>query len=64
MRKKRKNHSNGANGTMIITIIKTAVSGKGQAQGRSKVAGAGVGYQSAGVRGVTVDSRTEQALWK
>lgn len=49
---------------MIITIIKTAVSGKGQAQGRSKVAGARVGYQSAGVRGVTVDSRTEQALWK
>lgn len=46
---------------MIITIIKKTVVEKGEAQGRSKIAGARVGYRSAGMRGVTVDSRTEQA---
>ena len=58
---KEKDHWNEPHSTMIITIIKKTVVEKGEAQGRSKIAGARVGYQSAGMRGVTVDSRTEQA---
>lgn len=49
---------------MIITIIKKVSVGKGETQGCIKVAGARVGYQSAGARGVTLDSRPEQALQK